>query len=122
MTSPDPAPTDRDRAERTEPDPLGKQALFAPPPGEVEDRLDEDPLVGGEPAEGKMAMYSAGPHRPGTVVLECSTCLNRTRMSTIEAGVRILFISLWVPGKHYSRWMLCPECEKRRWCRVHWLG
>jgi hypothetical protein len=43
-------------------------------------------------------------------------------MTTVELGVRLAFISLWIPGKRYSRWMQCPECERRTWCRVHWFG
>jgi hypothetical protein len=104
-------------------DPLGKNALFNPPPtAPADDHLDHDPLVSTEHAEGKQALYSAGPRRPGTVVVECSTCLNHMRMSTVEAIVRIAFISAWIPGKRFSRWIQCPECERRTWCRVHWTG
>jgi hypothetical protein len=106
----------------TERDPLGKLALFEGAPIEVPDSLDEDPLVEPTPPEGTAAMFSAGPHRPGTVTVDCSRCGVRSRMSLIEVGVRIAFISLWIPGKRYSRWMQCPECERRTWCRVHWLG
>ena len=84
--------------------------------------LDTDPLVGGTPANGKNALYTAGPRRGGTVVVECSRCLNHTRMSTVEAVVRIAFVSAWLPGRRFSRWMQCPECERRTWCRVHWMG
>jgi hypothetical protein len=104
-------------------DPLGKRALFSPPPVPPTDHhLDDDPMVGGGPPEGVGALYSAGPRRPGTVVLECSRCLNHTRMSVVEAGVRVAFVSVWVPGKHFSRWVQCPECERRTWCRIHWTG
>ncbi len=96
-------------------DPLGKKALFTPPPAPPSGGSDDSPT-------GKGALYSAGPRRKGTVVVECSRCLNHTRMSTIELGVRVAFISLWIPGKHYSRWMQCPECQRRTWCRVHWFG
>lgn len=107
----------------TKRDPLGKRALFSPPPTmQADHHLDDDPLVGGTPSPGKHALYSAGPRRSGTVVVECSRCLNHTRMPTIEAGVRIAFFSLWIPGKRHSRWMQCPECERRTWCRIHWLG
>lgn len=104
-------------------DPLGKKALFSPPPMAPRGQsLDQDPLVGGAAPDGKHALYSAGPRRTGTVLLECSRCLNHSRMSTIEAGVRIAFISVWIPGKRFSRWMQCPECERRTWCRIHWFG
>jgi hypothetical protein len=104
-------------------DPLGKKALFSPPPAaQPEDLVGDDPLVGSSPPPGKHALYSAGPRRSGTVVVDCSRCLNHTRMSIIEAGVRIAFISAWIPGKKHSRWMQCPECERRTWCKIHWFG
>ncbi len=95
-------------------DPLGKSALFSPPPMAAPDDRKQ--------AKGRQALYSAGPRRPGTVVVECSRCMNHSRMTTVEAMVRIAFISAWIPGKKFSRWMQCPECEKRTWCRVHWTG
>lgn len=102
-------------------DPLGRKALFSPPPAaEPDDLISNDPLVGGEAPAGKHALYSAGPRRSGTVVLECSRCLNHSRMSVVEAGVRIVFISAWIPGKRFNRWIQCPECERRTWCRIHW--
>ncbi len=101
-------------------DPLGKSALFSPPPmAPADDLLPEQTT---RSAEGKHALFSAGPRRKGTVVVECSRCLNHSRMTTVEAGVRIAFVSLWIPGKRFSRWMQCPECERRTWCRVHWFG
>jgi hypothetical protein len=107
----------------SERDPLGKQALFTPPPmAEEDDLVSDDPLVGGQKPDGRHALYSAGPRRRGTVVLECSRCLNHSRMSVVEVAVRIAFISAWIPGKHFSRWVQCPECERRTWCRVHWFG
>ena len=103
----------------SERDPMGKRALFSPPPMVPADDLlpDEE-----KPATGKRALYSAGPRRRGTVVVECSRCLNHSRMTTVELGVRIAFLSLWIPGKRFSRWLQCPECERRTWCRVHWFG
>lgn len=103
-------------------DPFGKQALFRPPVSEIDDPLAHDPLVRTGKTSKHEDMFAVGPRRPGTVVLECSRCLTRTRMSAVEAGIRILFVSAWVPGKRYSRWMLCPECQRRTWCRIHWFG
>ena len=100
-------------------DPLGKSALFSPPPVPPQEDLLPEPHPR---AEGKNALFSAGPRRAGTVVVECARCMNHSRMTTVELGVRIAFISLWVPGKRFSRWMQCPECQRRTWCRVHWFG
>lgn len=106
----------------TRTDPRGKRALFESPPITPAEPVADDPFVQVERREGKDALYSTGPHQPGTVVLECSQCGVHSRMTAIEAGVRIAMISLWIPGKRYSRWMLCPECEQRTWCRVRWFG
>ena len=103
-------------------DPLGKAALFSPPPMAPADDLLANQDRTNSVVAGKHALYSAGPRRKGTVVVECSRCLNHSRMTTVEAGVRIAFISAWVPGKRFSRWMQCPECERRTWCRIHWFG
>lgn len=107
----------------TDRDPLGKRALFSPPPSaEPDDLLRDDGLVESVAPTGRHALYSAGPRRTGTVVVECSRCLNHSRMSLVEVGVRIALISAWIPGRRFSRWMQCPECERRTWCRVHWFG
>jgi len=104
-------------------DPYGKKALFEAPHTPAATAVDEDPILGDESqVEGRAALFSVGEHRPGTVVLACSECEVRTRMSMLEVGLRIMLISMWIPGKEYSRWMHCPECQRRTWCKVHWLG
>jgi hypothetical protein len=35
--------------------------------------------------------------------------------------VRIAVVSLWFPGKHYNRWLQCPNCQRRSWVRIGWL-
>ena len=102
-------------------DGTGKHALFsAAHPAEAAPATD--PLIGGDEPGGTEALYSVGAHRPGSVVFECSSCELRTRMSTVEAGLRIAMLSLWIPGRHFSRWMLCPSCRTRRWSRIEWLN
>jgi hypothetical protein len=54
--------------------------------------------------------------------LTCSECKVRSRISVIETAVRIFSISWWNPMKHYSRWMQCPACQTRTWCKVEWMG
>lgn len=103
-------------------DPLGKRALFAPPVDPPDPTVDDDPLVGGHAPDGKAALFSTGPHRPGTVILDCSNCGSRTRMSAIEAGVRILFLTLWIPGREYNRYIQCPICQRRTWSRIEWFS
>jgi len=101
-------------------DPMGKRALFETPPVQPEDRVSDDPLVDAPAPEGRQALFSVGPHRPGTAVIDCSNCGVRSRVSIIEAAVRIMAISLWIPGLSYNRWLQCPNCQQRTWCRIHW--
>ncbi|MEN8040145.1 MAG: hypothetical protein ABFR95_01455 [Actinomycetota bacterium] len=103
-------------------DAKGKRALFETPPIEIEDTLKDDPLVERHEIDGHEALYSAGPHEPGTAIVTCSACAVRTRMSHIELGVRVLALSLWIPGKDYSRYLQCPSCQSRNWCKVEWRG
>jgi len=103
-------------------DPKGKRALFEAPPIEVDDPLKDDPLIHHHEAEGHEALYSAGPRETGTAVLTCSECKVRSRISVVETIVRIMSISWWNPLNHYSRWMQCPACQSRTWCKVEWMG
>jgi hypothetical protein len=100
----------------------GKRALFETPPIEIDDTLRDDPLVERHDIEGHEALYSAGHREPGTAVITCSFCKVRSRITLIETVVRIMSISLWFPMRPYSRWMQCPSCQQRRWCRVEWLA
>jgi hypothetical protein len=96
-------------------DPLGKSALFSPPtPGKHAETT---------PDEGVKALYSpATEWQLGTVVMECSECLARTRVPLHDAAMRILRFSVWIPGRGHSRWLSCPSCERRTWSRIHWTG
>lgn len=104
------------------PDPHGKRALFETPPVEPDDPLEDDVLIEPEERVGRAALFSTGDHQSGTGTIDCSYCGTKTRASHIDMGVRIALISLWIPGKHYSRWIQCPHCQRRSWCRVEWLS
>jgi hypothetical protein len=103
-------------------DPQGKRALFEAPPTQLDDPLEDDALRKPEKREGQAALFSTGEHQHGTGVIDCSFCGTKTRASHIDISVRIAMISIWIPGKQYSRWMHCPNCQRRSWCRVNWLG
>jgi len=103
-------------------DPEGKRALFEVPPIEIEDTLRDDPLVERHEHDGHEAVYSAGERESGTTVITCSRCEVRSRVTVIETVVRILTISLWDPRRSHTRWMQCPACQTRTWCKVEWLG
>ena len=97
----------------SERDPLGRRALFEPPPTAKATR----------PAgNGKESLYSAAPggRAWGTVVLECSSCRARSRVSLVEFAWRHLPFWLWVPWLRYSQFMSCPACERRTWLGVSW--
>ena len=100
----------------------GKRALFETPPIEVDDTLRDDPLVHRHDTDGHEALYSVGDREPGTAVISCSTCGVRSRITLVETLVRILAITVWIPGRSYNRWMPCPSCQQRAWCRVDWMG
>lgn len=106
-------------------DPLGKQALFSPAartkPAQ-KPQLQQDPR-GQRTGEGVKALYSLDTEpRLGTVVVECSECLEHTRISVFDAGARIWAFSLWIPRKRFSRRLSCPACGRRTWCRIRWTG
>jgi hypothetical protein len=101
--------------ERAVVDPAGKQALFSAPVQAARDQIGA-----GNQKEGREALYSSGPRQPGTVVIACSSCLARTRVSLIDVGVRLLSVSLWLPARRYPHWMRCPACHRHQWCAIHW--
>lgn len=98
----------------------GKRALFETPPIHVDDTLGDDPIVERRSGDGHEALFSAGPRESGTALITCSHCGVRSRITLVETVVRIFAISLWIPGRTYSRWMQCPACQQRRWCRINW--
>ncbi len=96
-------------------DPEGKRALFEKPVSAAPDQLRS-----GRASDGKEALYSAGPARPGTVLVECASCEMRSRVSLVELGLRLATLSAWLPGRRNSHWMRCPACGHRTWCHVGW--
>lgn len=96
-------------------DPQGKRALFESPVEAAPDALRRNG------AQGKDALYSTGPQQPGTVVVECSECQVRSRVTLVDLGLRLLQGSVWLPFRRHSRLMRCPACGQRAWCRIHWL-
>lgn len=93
-------------------DPQGKRALFESGPSPAPDE---------QQTQGRQALFSTATPRPGTVVVECSSCGEHRRIQMGEAVARVLRLTLWVPLIKHNRWMQCPSCERRAWCRVGWL-
>jgi hypothetical protein len=114
-------------------DPLGKRALFSPPP---EARRRKDPRPPAGVSDGVHALYSAAPaaarvapepprqprREDHAVELECSGCGVRTGLSLADAGLRMVAFSPWTMWTGYSQLLNCPACYQWRWCRVRWMG
>jgi hypothetical protein len=97
-------------------DPEGKSALFSSGVQAAPDTLGP-----GNQKEGKEALYSTGPRQVGTVVVECGTCHVRSRSTLVDLGIRLLSISVWLPGRrNHNHWMRCPSCGDHTWCRIGW--
>lgn len=95
-------------------DSSGKRALFSvstdgAPDGDTRGR------------EGKDALFSGATRRPGTLVVECSSCGGRSRVSYVDFAMRQLPMTLWFPWRRHSRLMTCPACGRRTWLAAHWL-
>lgn len=110
-------------------DPLGKRALFSvtETPRAANSRPGTASMLGSftcPPEMRKEALFSAsqGGRRLGTLVVECSTCGARSRLSWAEFAWRHLPVWLWFPWLRYSQYMSCPACERRTWLGVAWFG
>ena len=99
-------------------DPMGKRALFS--------AVESPRAANGAPTGtmSKEALFTAseGGRRLATVVVECSSCGARTRLSWTEFAWRHLPMWLWIPWLRYSRFMSCPACDRRTWLGVAWFG
>jgi hypothetical protein len=79
-----------------------------------------------DPADADATKASASPSPRGfrrviVAAVTCRSCGTRTRLDAIGLATRLL-ASVWVPGRHFSRYLRCPACEQRAWCRVSWGG
>lgn len=98
-------------------DPQGKRALFEQPVAAARDSIRSGPAK-----EGREALFSSGPRRPGTVVVDCAGCEARSRISLADIGIRLAMASVWLPIRRHPHWMTCPACARRTWCRVAWTS
>jgi hypothetical protein len=93
-------------------DPQGKRALF------TSAKESSQPESG---RAGKAALYSAASRRPATLVVECSSCHGRSRVSYVDFARRHLPFTVWTPWRRYSRLMTCPACGRRTWLAARWF-
>jgi hypothetical protein len=77
--------------------------------------------VTGRAPDGKAALFSAAQRTPMTLVLECSGCRARSRVSYVELAKRSLPTPVWLPWRRHARLARCPACEQRTWLAEHWL-
>ncbi|MBI2708259.1 MAG: hypothetical protein HYX34_00985 [Actinobacteria bacterium] len=96
-------------------DPTGRRALFEMPVAAARDTIRQ-----GRPKEGRDALFSSGPRQRGSVVVECSHCEARTRISLSEVALRMMTGSVWLPVRRHAHHMRCPACGHRSWCRIGW--
>lgn len=73
--------------------------------------------------DGKRSLYSGGGDGSdrtsgGPVKIDCARCGTTSDVGIVDALKRILRFSLWIPGRTYSRRLVCPACEQRSWVRV----
>jgi hypothetical protein len=94
-------------------DPTGKRALFEAPVSAPPEQLRP-----GATREGRDAVFSAGPREPGTVMVDCSSCHARTRVSLVDLCRRLLTGSLIVPLRRKGWFLRCPTCGSRAWCSI----
>jgi hypothetical protein len=90
-------------------DPQGKRALFEMPAVDIPADV-----------EGHEAVYNHA-HASDGVRIECSRCGEVSRVPITDALVSIAKLTVWLPGPRFNRWMTCPSCGRRAWCRVRWL-
>jgi hypothetical protein len=89
-------------------DPHGKRALF------------EMPAVDMPSDESREAVFNHTPPADG-VRIECSKCGETSHVTITDALLNVAKLTVWVPGPRFNRWMTCPSCGRRAWCRVRWL-
>lgn len=102
-------------------DPRGKRALFSESATSAPAAEDAARRAFGPDASGKAALFSTAIRRPGTLVVECSSCHGRSRVGYLDFARRHLPLWLWAPWRHHSRLMTCPACGRRTWLAASWL-
>jgi hypothetical protein len=109
----------RDLPRQRRRDPSGKAALFShgAPPIEPEE-FDRDPQPLPQPEPPNVAK-----RRPGTLVVECSACDARSRVTYFDFALLNLPVGVWLPlpGLHFNHRMTCPTCGQWTWLRAKWL-
>jgi hypothetical protein len=110
--------TRADRTPRTD-DPLGKAALFSSAAtGVAPTRADGEPE-----GRGATQLFSRAAARPGTLLVDCSSCGRRTRVTYAEFAALHFPLWMWIPApsRTHRHWLRCPACRRFAWLRAGWL-
>jgi hypothetical protein len=115
-------------------DPSGKAALFsaatAPETAAPAPSAPPAPKPSATPAHHATEPHVAPPQPPvsgrraGTLVVDCSTCGERSRVSYVDFLLLNLPVGVWLPlpGLEYNRRMSCPACGQWTWVQAHWFA
>ena len=111
--------THEPKARRTR-DPLGKAALFSEVPATAASTFAAPEPEG----RGATQLFSRATARPGTLVVDCSGCQRRTRVSYAEFAALHFPVWLWLPAptRPHRHWLRCPACHRFAWIRAGWLA
>lgn len=55
----------------------------------------------------------------GAVVIDCSRCHRSTNVPISDAFLRLVSLSIWIPGRSFDRRLRCPACHRRAWVGLH---
>lgn len=112
-------------------DPSGKRAIFSTSPEEPTTATTSDPAAeppGGQPGQPDQPPQRAravhqDPPRPGTLVVECSSCEQKARVSYFDFALLNLPLGFFVPipGRRFKHRMTCPVCSRWTWVEARWL-
>lgn len=107
------------RSERAGRDPSGKSAIFSPTSEKSSSAAPPDTEVESRVARSE----SHDPPRAGTLVVECSSCEERTRVTFFDFALLNLPLGFFVPvpGRRFKHRMTCPACSSWTWVEAHWL-
>jgi hypothetical protein len=99
---------------RRQRDPSGKAALFS---------HGATPLVIEEEPPAPSVVAEPEHRRLGTLVVECSACDTRSRVSYLDFMLMNLPVGVWLPlpGLEFNRRMTCPACGQWTWLQAHWF-
>jgi hypothetical protein len=121
-----------EESSRREQRPLGKHAFYSGASGgrgakRGESRLDGDVDIGalaGRVSRSPWSRIGAGlgvaQSVAGPVVVECSSCRERSEVSVGQFVTLHFPFWVWRPGRGYARLMTCPACRHRAWLSASW--